>query len=177
MSSSTCNASTVKTAARADMAVRSRCRPRRFSTASALSLVVVTIWHHRCAVATSLFASLTAGPRPCTFQVHLEDGSCLAAKRVVCAMGPGPMFAGMRATLPWWAEDLAAELAVAPTSPTTRLQHSSQLTSWLRRLTETAYSAPSASSSWAVARRPRTSPCSPIKSLNASSHARGGESR
>ena len=70
---------------------------------------------------------------PCTFQVHLEDGSCLAAKRVVCAMGPGPMFAGMRATLPWWAEDLAAELAVAPTSPTTRLQHSSQLTSWLRR--------------------------------------------
>jgi hypothetical protein len=82
---------------------------------------------------------------PCTFEVHLADGTRLTARRVVCALGPGPLFRGMRATLPWWAEDLAASLAVAsepkaapshlvmPIAPSERLQHSSQLTTWLRQ--------------------------------------------
>ena len=124
----------------------------------------------------------------CTFEVRLSDGSALTARRVVCAMGPGPAFKGMRATLPWWAEDLATSLAgsqaaapaaalaaasaaappaasaaaaVAPLPPppaavpasgnvatpcsaaavpapgllpSERLQHSSQLTTWLRGL-------------------------------------------
>ena len=54
-------------------------------------------------------------PSPCTFELKLDDGSTVAARRVVCAMGPGPAFLGMRATLPWWAEDLAASLAAATT--------------------------------------------------------------
>eukprot|EP00400_MALV-I_sp_L67-5_P000921 gene921-1130_t len=45
------------------------------------------------------------------FEVILADGQRLFAKRVVCAMGPGPAFQGMRATLPWWAEELEAALA------------------------------------------------------------------
>ncbi len=79
----------------------------------------------------------------CTFELTLDDGSVVAARRVVCAMGPGPAFQGMRATLPWWVEDLAAELAAAPPSAdpsagcagvaaAARLQHSSQLSVWLR---------------------------------------------
>lgn len=85
----------------------------------------------------------------CTFEVRLSDGTRLAARRVVCAMGPGPMFAGMRATLPWWAEDLAASLANAPVEatnastivPSSRMQHSSQLTSWLRQADVEAHAA------------------------------------
>jgi hypothetical protein len=45
------------------------------------------------------------------FGVHLADGRLLRARRVVCAMGPGPAFQGMRKTLPWWADELGAELA------------------------------------------------------------------
>ena len=55
-----------------------------------------------------------ASSAPCTFELLLADGSRIATKRVVCAMGPGPAFKGMRATLPWWADDLAASLAAAP---------------------------------------------------------------
>ena len=72
--------------------------------------------------------------QPCTFEVRLADGTQLFAKRVVCAMGPGPLFLGMRATLPWWAEDLAASLAADDIADELRerMQHSSQLTHWLR---------------------------------------------
>ena len=73
---------------------------------------------------------------PCTFIAVLADGTELAARRVVCAMGPGPMFLGMRATLPWWAEDLAAELRKSDEENGThdsahRMLHSSQIVPWL----------------------------------------------
>ena len=67
----------------------------------------------------------------CTVEARLADGTVLAARRVVCAMGPGPMFRGMRATLPWWADDLAASLAAAGPGHVTRMLHSSQLVPWL----------------------------------------------
>ncbi len=62
---------------------------------------------------------------PCTFVVRLASGEALSARRVVCALGPGPLFSGMRATLPWWAEDLAAELKTA--GALERLLHSQEL--------------------------------------------------
>ena len=69
---------------------------------------------------------------PCTFALRLSDGKQLRARRVVCAMGPGPMFRGMRATLPWWAENLSTSLsATNDPSLASRMQHSSQLMSWL----------------------------------------------
>ncbi|CAD7949410.1 unnamed protein product [Amoebophrya sp. A120] len=46
-------------------------------------------------------------------EVFLADGRRFLAKHVVCAMGPGPAFQGMRATLPWWAEGLEKALAAA----------------------------------------------------------------
>jgi hypothetical protein len=94
-----------------------------------------------------------ASDAPCTFELLLGDGTTLHARRVVCAMGPGPAFTGMRATLPWWAEDLSAELAAASAAdtaaasaaaanpatlagprvqPRERFQHSSQLVPWLQ---------------------------------------------
>ena len=54
-----------------------------------------------------------AAPPSSRFEVRLADGRLFLARRVVCAMGPGPAFQGMRATLPWWAEDLGAALAAA----------------------------------------------------------------
>ncbi|CAD7969392.1 unnamed protein product [Amoebophrya sp. A25] len=47
------------------------------------------------------------------FEVILADGRRFLSRRVVCAMGPGPAFQGMRATLPWWAEELGEALAEA----------------------------------------------------------------
>mmetsp|Transcript_21251 Transcript_21251/g.62798 ORF Transcript_21251/g.62798 Transcript_21251/m.62798 type:complete len:257 (-) Transcript_21251:9-779(-) len=44
----------------------------------------------------------------CTFLLGLSDGTEVAARRVVCAMGPGPMFQAMRSSLPPWAEGLMA---------------------------------------------------------------------
>ena len=44
-------------------------------------------------------------------------------------MGPGPLFKGMRASLPWWADDLRAELSAA--SAASRMLHSQQLVPWL----------------------------------------------
>ena len=79
---------------------------------------------------------------PRKFQVRLHDGRCLTARRVVCAMGPGPAFQGMRTELPRWAEGLTAieqdtdcdqpqvEREGEVAAP--RVQHSSLLTGWLR---------------------------------------------
>lgn len=65
---------------------------------------------------------------PCTFEIRLADGSILAARRVVCAMGPG----GMCATMPWWwADHLATSLS--PLGLQHRMLHSSQLAMWLRK--------------------------------------------
>eukprot|EP00940_MAST-03C_sp_MAST-3C-sp2_P000349 g349.t1 len=93
---------------------------------------------------------------PRTFEVRLADGSMLLARRVVCALGPGPAFQGMLATLPWWADDLARSLEKTTQSERTaverkeeekeeesvsergrfkatdRMQHSATLTTWLR---------------------------------------------
>lgn len=44
------------------------------------------------------------------FDVRLADGRRFTARKVVCAMGPGPAFSGMDATRPWWADELAASL-------------------------------------------------------------------
>jgi len=72
---------------------------------------------------------------PCTFRLLLDDGSAVLAERVVCAMGPGPMFAGMRANMPLWCDGAAASLrdggmdetADTETGRMPRLCHSSQL--------------------------------------------------
>eukprot|EP00939_MAST-03C_sp_MAST-3C-sp1_P001123 g1123.t1 len=50
------------------------------------------------------------------FRVLLKDGRSFLAKAVVCALGPGPAFKGMLATLPWWANDLMSELRNMGTS-------------------------------------------------------------
>jgi len=64
----------------------------------------------------------------CSFRLRLADGTSVRAARVVCAMGPGPMFAGMRANLPWWCEAAAGSLAAAGgCGGLPRLCHSSQL--------------------------------------------------
>ena len=68
------------------------------------------------------------------FSLTLADGSTLRARRVVCAMGPGPAFAGMRAHLPWWCDELRASVADAGRRAhvlSARLSHSSQLTHML----------------------------------------------
>lgn len=64
------------------------------------------------------------------FQVTIAEGRRFRAQRVVCAMGPGPAFKGMRATLPWWADDLRAELAHA--GRIDMMLHSQQLVPWLQ---------------------------------------------
>ena len=67
------------------------------------------------------------------FEVRLGDGRVLTAKRVVCAVGPGPAFTGMRATKPFWAEDLADSMsALSPGDASTKVQHASALTTWLQ---------------------------------------------
>ena len=80
------------------------------------------------------------------FEVILADGSIYMARRVVCAMGPGPAFQGMRAILPWWAEELeealeaddeykhdATALTDTTGTPPFKLLHSSALNQWLVR--------------------------------------------
>lgn len=74
---------------------------------------------------------------PCRFLLTLDDGSRVRAERVVCAMGPGPMFTGMRANMPWWYEGALASLRDAGVgciggadggdAELPRLCHSSQL--------------------------------------------------
>uniref|UniRef100_A0A0G4HAD6 Uncharacterized protein n=1 Tax=Chromera velia CCMP2878 TaxID=1169474 RepID=A0A0G4HAD6_9ALVE len=86
-------------------------------------------------------------------EVVLSDGRRFIARWVVCAMGPGPAFQGMHATLPWWAEELECALGggqIHETHPLDssvdhsagvtlegeicsehRLQHSSTLSKWL----------------------------------------------
>lgn len=59
------------------------------------------------------------------FEVGLADGRLFRARRVVSAMGPGPAFKGMRATLPWWADDLKVELVEAGEGE--RMAHSQAL--------------------------------------------------
>eukprot|EP00606_Chrysophyceae_sp_TOSAG23-5_P000969 GSChrysophyteH2.ASY1.ANO1.1359.1 assembled CDS len=44
--------------------------------------------------------------------VRLSDGRCITSRRVVCALGPGPAFQGMRAELPFWAHDLATSFGI-----------------------------------------------------------------
>ena len=68
---------------------------------------------------------------PCTFEVRLADGSFIATRRVVCAMGPGPVFRGMDARLPWWADELAASLDTAGHAHSCRLMHFVKLVPWL----------------------------------------------
>jgi len=67
---------------------------------------------------------------PCTFKVNLADGSVIAARRVVCALGPGPLFRGMVAKLPWWADELAS-LSAAGHAHSCRLMHFVQLVPWI----------------------------------------------
>lgn len=62
----------------------------------------------RCGTVEAVRAVPTAQPGPgpgarprCAFEVELAGGGVLRAKKVVCAMGPGPAFRGMRANLPW----------------------------------------------------------------------------
>lgn len=57
------------------------------------------------------------------FEVSLGEGTVYTARKVVCAMGPGPAFQGMRATLPQWADEMIAD--------TNRVQHSSSLSKGL----------------------------------------------
>ncbi len=67
----------------------------------------------------------------CTFEVRLADGSFIAARRVVCAMGPGPVFLGMDTRLPWWADELTASLDTAGHAHSCRLMHFVKLVPWL----------------------------------------------
>ncbi|CAM9311836.1 unnamed protein product [Discosporangium mesarthrocarpum] len=82
----------------------------------------------------------TGGAR--TFEVRLDDGRRFVARHVVCSMGPGPAFQAMRATLPWWVDELTAslsrvsgedngELIPKEKDVRARVQHSSALTAWL----------------------------------------------
>ena len=71
----------------------------------------------------------------CSFRLVFEDGTEVLAERVVCAMGPGPMFAGMRANMPVWCEGAVASLRDAgfytkdgsQADDMPRICHSSQL--------------------------------------------------
>ena len=64
------------------------------------------------------------------FEVFLADGQVHIAKKVVCAIGPGPAFQGMRTTLPQWVDEIIHD--------TDRVQHSSSLSKGLlsRRVDE-----------------------------------------
>ena len=76
----------------------------------------------------------------CTFELNLRDGRKYLCRRVVCALGPGPMFSGMRSRLPDWAEDLQEELEIAGVPQ--KLLHSQnivpRLNSALRRTSTSA---------------------------------------
>ena len=64
------------------------------------------------------------------FEVFLADGQVHIAKKVVCAIGPGPAFQGMKTTLPQWVDEIIHD--------TDRVQHSSSLSKGLlsRRVDE-----------------------------------------
>ena len=74
---------------------------------------------------------------PCTFEVYLADGNVLKARKVVCAMGPGPMFKGMRPKMPCWVSQLLTELSETDQEDAedaaSRVVHSQELVEWFRR--------------------------------------------